>query len=271
MLDLLNKAGLTETVESLKNLTFFVPSEKAISEIPKKVMDELVKDGSKLEEILLHHVASASQGSCNMNDNQHLETVGGNHLRINLHKHFGHLQSLGMVQCARIIESDNKVCGGRVHTIDRVLTPPTGTVMETLEADHPKFADLVRKAKMDGEMSKGLMTVLAPLDTAFEKLEDDISDDDAESIVRNHLIAAPLCCASVQRSAGFLHELRLRSNLGDVVSFHRSNGGHIYANRAAILRCDQAATNGVVHSVDSLIFPRNMNNNKRKTAWSWVF
>ena len=74
--------------------------------------------------------------------------------------------------------------------------------METLEADHPKFADLVRKAKMDGEMSKGLMTVLAPLDTAFEKLEDDIRDDDAESIVRNHLIAAPLCCASVQRSAG---------------------------------------------------------------------
>ena len=54
-----------------------------------------------------------------MNDNQHLETVGGNHLRINLHKHFGYLQSLGMVQCARIIESDNKVCGGRVHTIDR--------------------------------------------------------------------------------------------------------------------------------------------------------
>ena len=57
-----------------------------------------------------------------MNDNQHLETVGGNHLRINLHKHFGHLQSLGMVQCARIIESDSKVCGGRVHTIDRLTT-----------------------------------------------------------------------------------------------------------------------------------------------------
>merc|ERR1711868_357539 len=219
-----------------------------------------VKEGSKLEEILLHHVASASQGSCHMNDNQHLETVGGNHLRINLHKHFGHLQSLGMVQCARIIESDNKVCGGRVHTIDRVLTPPTGTVMETLEADHPKFAELVRKAKMDGELGEGLMTVLAPLDSAFDKLEDRINDDDAESIVRNHLIASPLCCAPVQRSAGFLHELRLRSN-----------GGHIYANRAAILRCDQAATSGVVHSVDSLIFPRNMNNNKRKTAWSWVF
>ena len=74
--------------------------------------------------------------------------------------------------------------------------------METLEADHPKFAELVRKAKMDGELGKGLMTVLAPLDSAFDKLEDRINDDDAESIVRNHLIASPLCCASVQRSAG---------------------------------------------------------------------
>ena len=74
--------------------------------------------------------------------------------------------------------------------------------METLEADHPKFAELVRKAKMDGELAKGLMTVLAPLDSAFDKLEDDINDDDVESIVRNHLIASPLCCASVQRSAG---------------------------------------------------------------------
>ena len=62
LLDLINKAGLIGTIENLKNLTFFVPSEKAISEIPKKVMDELVKDGSKLEEILLHHIASASQG-----------------------------------------------------------------------------------------------------------------------------------------------------------------------------------------------------------------
>ena len=65
LLDLINKAGLIGTVENLKNLTFFVPSEKAISEIPKKVMDELVKDGSKLEEILLHHIASASQGKSN--------------------------------------------------------------------------------------------------------------------------------------------------------------------------------------------------------------
>ena len=28
----------------------------------------------------------------------------------------------------------------------------------------------------------------------------------------------------------------MRSSLGDALSFHRSNGGHIYANQAAIVR-----------------------------------
>ena len=55
LLDLLNKTGLTKTVENLSNLTFFAPSEKAISDIPKELMNELKKDRKKLEEILLMH------------------------------------------------------------------------------------------------------------------------------------------------------------------------------------------------------------------------
>ena len=119
LLELLEKSGLTETFQNFKNLTFFAPSEKAISEIPRVVMDELVKDKKNLADILLHHVATPSHGSCHFEDNKHLDTMGGRNLRLNLHKHFGHRQALGMVQCARIVESDNKVCGGNVHVIDR--------------------------------------------------------------------------------------------------------------------------------------------------------
>merc|ERR1719483_1465004 len=95
LLDLLEKTGLTKTVENLSNLTFFAPSEKAISEIPKELMDELVKDGKRLEEIVLHHIATEKKGSCHLFNNQHLDTVGGQKLRINLHKHFGHRHALG--------------------------------------------------------------------------------------------------------------------------------------------------------------------------------
>merc|ERR1719245_2720554 len=104
------------------------------------------------------------------------------------------------------------------------------------------------------------------MDEAFSQLDEEISEPErAERLVRNH----PLSCASVLRSAGFLHELRVRSSLGESLAFHRSNGGNIYANKAAVVRCDQAATNGVVHTVDSLLLPRNFNNKKTSSFWDF--
>ena len=38
-------------------------------------------------------------------------------------------------------------------------------------------------------------------------------------------------------------------------------------NSSFDFRCDQAASNGVVHSVDSLILPRNMGQKKKRSFW----
>ena len=62
LLNLLQSAGMMENFENLKNLTFFMPSEKAISEIPKAVLDELKKDKTKLSQILKHHITTHSTG-----------------------------------------------------------------------------------------------------------------------------------------------------------------------------------------------------------------
>eukprot|EP00091_Calanus_sinicus_P018566 TRINITY_DN4285_c0_g1_i7.p1 TRINITY_DN4285_c0_g1~~TRINITY_DN4285_c0_g1_i7.p1 ORF type:complete len:129 (+),score=48.30 TRINITY_DN4285_c0_g1_i7:1025-1411(+) len=114
-------------------------------------------------------------------------------------------------------------------------------------------------------MSDNLKTVLAPLDSAFDKLDDDIKNkmfeekEVAESVVRNHIVDDALCCAGVPRISGFFQQsLRKNTNLGETLSIRRSNGGHIFANQAAIVRCDLAATNGIVHSVDTLLLPRGL-------------
>ena len=111
-------------------------------------------------------------------------------------------------------------------------------MVQTLQTTHPKFARLVQLAGMEEELSSGLVTVLAPLDKAFSQLAEEIREQDmAEKVVRNHVIKTPVCCASVLRSSGFLHELRLRSGLGETIALHRSHGGNIYANKAAVVRC----------------------------------
>jgi len=277
LLDILEKSQLIETVEGLSNLTFFAPSEKALSEIPKQLMDELVKDKKRLEEILLHHITTEGKGSCHFSNNEHLTTAGGKKLRINLHKHFGHMLPLGTVQCARIIENDGNVCGGKVHIIDRVLTPPSGNIVETLKKDHTKFVKLIEFAGLEGELSDGLNTVLAPFDAAFDKLDEDIASkifedkELAEKVVKKHILADSVCCAAIPRSSGFFQSsLRKTSRSGERVSIRRSNGGHIYANNAAISRCDIAATNGIIHSVDTLLLPESMmrkDQNERQKFW----
>ena len=240
LLALLDTAGLTDSLDNMKSLTMFAPSEQAISELPASVLEGLAEDTESLKEILLHHVTDQSRGSQELEENSQLDTAGGHQLRVNLHKHFGHSRAVGMVQCARIIQTDQKVCGGTVHTIDRVLTPPKGNVLQTLQALHPKFARLVQLSNTEAELEAGLVTVLAPLDEAFSLLDEEITDPDtAEKVVRNHLIKSPLCCASVLRASGFLHELRMRSALGETVALHRSHGGNIYANKAAIVRSEK--------------------------------
>jgi uncharacterized surface protein with fasciclin (FAS1) repeats len=135
---------------------------------------------------------------------QHLDTVCGKKLRVNLHTHFGQIHALGTVQCARIIENYDNVCGGKLHIIDRVLNPPSGNVLEILRKDHSQFSKLIEFANLGNDISDTLNTVLAPLDSAFEKLDDDIKSkifemrEVAESVVRNHIVDDALCCAGVK-------------------------------------------------------------------------
>lgn len=36
-------------------------------------------------------------------------------------------------QCARVINFDNRACGGVVHEVDKLLMPPTGSILELIE------------------------------------------------------------------------------------------------------------------------------------------
>ena len=170
LLALLDSAGLTARLDNMEGITFFAPSEQAISSLPQAALQGLVEDKESLEEILLHHVVPDSIGSEELEENKELGTVGDSQLRVNLHKPFGHRRARGMVQCSRIIDTDQKVCGGTVHTIDMVLTPPRGNILQALHTSHPKFARLVQLSKMEDALDQGLLTVLAPVDRAFDTL-----------------------------------------------------------------------------------------------------
>jgi hypothetical protein len=36
-------------------------------------------------------------------------------------------------QCARLINFDNRACGGVVHEVDKLLVPPSGSILQLIE------------------------------------------------------------------------------------------------------------------------------------------
>ena len=73
------------------------------------------------------------------------------------------------------IENFGNFCGGKVHITDQVLTPPSGTTVETLEKEHSELVKLIEFAGLEGELTDDVCTVLAPFDAARDKLDENVA------------------------------------------------------------------------------------------------
>merc|ERR1719510_517223 len=111
-----------------------------------------------------------------MKDNKMLQTdVNEQKLRINTYggviPFMDDKPSTITVQCAKITSLDNEICGGMIHTIDKVLTPPIGNLIDLIKLDdrHKTWLELIQKAELEDEInsSEVPMTMLAPTEGAF--------------------------------------------------------------------------------------------------------
>ncbi len=160
-LDLMKKAGFADESDSAVNRTMFVPSEEAIE---KAKLNEL--EPEKLKEVMSLHISDQSFCSCQMKNNLMIPTLKPNQdLRVTTYEtvrsfsqtlflrlisksdwsnFFFRFQSgalfVGldpkiMVQCASIIDKDEKACDTMVHEIDKVLSPASETIFEKINND----------------------------------------------------------------------------------------------------------------------------------------
>merc|ERR1719411_366393 len=148
-----------------------------------------------------------------MEDNKMLQTdVNDQKLRINTYggmiPFMDDKPNIITVQCAKITNLDNEVCGGMIHTIDKVLTPPIGNAIETiqLETRHTTWLELIKIAGMEEELSQmDPMTMLAPTNGAFENMQQEQKDEIfadqeiAAKVVKHHILKEALCCSGITR------------------------------------------------------------------------
>lgn len=275
---LMDYGSFSDDFDNLSNISYFIPSDEAFetSEIGKFWMRQLeeapqkLKNNEKLKQFLDYHVVQPLTKSCDLSEEM-LPTLEGESLRVNLYTTmpgFSNVMNRATVNCARLIHFDQDSCGSVLHQVDKVLTPPNGTLMEMLETNpqYSQFLKLVVKANLTSlleESNDDGYTLFVPRDEVFQEVADWLkakSDDELQELIKNHIVPDVTCCAGIVRSE-WPFTKTIESLSKNQLTLNRDRRPKV--QNAGVTKCDQVGSNGIIHEINDIInvAPRREPNN----------
>merc|ERR1711957_609223 len=226
-------------------------------------LDALLKPENKatLVDILTYHVVGAVALSTDLSDGQMMGTVEGKSVTV-------HIGDGIKINDATVLLADFMATNGVVHVVDGVLLPPapangpTRNIVELAQArdwlstlvDALVAGDLVRTLS-----SEGPFTVFAPTNDAFDFMPAGTLDTLLKpenkaplvDILTYHVLIGQVLYTDLIAS----HELATVE--GKILKVtNDARGVKVGANlEASVEKSDDLATNGVVHIIDTVMFP----------------
>uniref|UniRef100_H3CBW8 Transforming growth factor-beta-induced protein ig-h3 n=1 Tax=Tetraodon nigroviridis TaxID=99883 RepID=H3CBW8_TETNG len=237
------EAGLASHLTGSEPLTMLAPLDEAFR--GSGVMTP------ELRKLLRNHLVKGRLSSSALYHGQELETLAGLKLRV-----FVYRNNL-CIENACIAAHDKTGRFAALFTVHKVLTPPTGTIMDVLMEDE-RFSLLVDALQKTGLVEllsqQGALTLFAPTNEAFYALTPAEHSallgnrEELLAVLRYHLGDALLV------SGGMSSHARVKPLQGDKLELAVRNYT-MYVNKVPVTDADFMATNGVVHAVRSFIKP----------------
>jgi len=289
LLDAVEAAGgdLGNTLATGDPLTVFAPSNDAFNTLLAQLdgfdsLDDFDEAAEKeiLTKILQYHVVADTKAySSDLSDGQSLPTVQSENLIVTID---------GAVfindktdESAEVVGADNEASNGIVHIIDKVLLPqevldilfPKPTIVElVVETEElSQLEEAVIKAGLVDDLNgEGPFTVFAPTNAAIDELFDLLGDsfnsfDDfdnfieiqiLEDILKYHVVPGNIAAADL--SAGTVNTLLEGETLEIISSGETFVIGDASEVDANIENADNFASNGVVHIIDKILIPQEV-------------
>jgi uncharacterized surface protein with fasciclin (FAS1) repeats len=110
--------GLLETLAERGPFTMFAPNDEAFAKLPDGELEELLKDTSKLKQLLIYHVVEDRLPFTAVMKLASVQTLQGQRLGIATNNGV-------KVNHANVIQTDILCDNGIIHVLDAVLTLPT--------------------------------------------------------------------------------------------------------------------------------------------------
>jgi len=258
-------AYLAEALETGGPFTVFAPTDTAFAKLPIGFLTYLLapQNSRVLVRLLLYHiipinVTAAAIKALNppvkiqtLNEQSFLVTEYGNELQVN---------------DARVLITDIFSTNGIIHAIDTVLIPPKEDLVDTIIHDSSyqilvkclQAADLVDTLK-----GSGPFTIFAPTDYGFNKLPPGtianlLKPENKQLLIRillYHVVAGNLTDAAIIN----LHppvklETLAKQPISVTLYFFQ-----IKINNATVVAANSVATNGILHTIDQVLLPPQLN------------
>ncbi len=281
-------AGLVETLSGDGPFTVFAPTNQAFADLLETLGYHSLADFDTEAEIDLlvqvltyHVVAGTAAFSTDLTDGQHITTVQGEAVGINIKDGTVHVMD-ATDSNASVVLPDMEASNGVVHVIDKVLLPQA-----VLDALNPPVPNIVELAQSVPDLSllvdalvqadaglvevlsgEGPFTVFAPTNEAFADLLAALGDDyhslaDFDTPEEKELLATVLTYHVVAGAAV------LSTDLSDHQELHTVQGESLFAVLshgvairdktdvdANVTGPDNEASNGVVHIIDKVLLPQ---------------
>lgn len=248
-------AGLVDALKGEGPLTVFAPTDEAFAKLPPGAVGSLLlpENRETLIGILIYHVAPGRHPAAEVSKLDHIETLNGQRPKIRIQG-----ESV-MIDGATVIAPDIMASNGVIHVIDKVILPNRNDIVTTA-VNAGSFETLVTAlgaadlvSTMQGQ---GPFTVFAPNDDAFAKLPEGTLErllrpenkEELAAILSRHVISGLVYSADAR-------EGRLETLEGSSLNLSRADGDFL-VDDARIIASDIAATNGVIHVIDSVLLPQ---------------
>ena len=266
------EAGLVDTLSGEGPFTVFAPTDDAFAAALDALgltAEELLASDD-LAAILTYHVVAGEVDAATAIslDGQSAETVNGASIDISV------VDGNVMINNATVIGADVAASNGIIHIIDTVLLPPTDdATTEDAMADDPgtivdvavgagSFTTLVAAVTeaglVDTLSGEGPFTVFAPTDDAFAAAldalgltaEELLASDDLAAILTYHVVAGEVDAATAISLDGQSAETVNGASIDISVV-----DGNVMINNATVIGADVAASNGIIHIIDTVLLP----------------
>ncbi|GFT50127.1 periostin [Nephila pilipes] len=255
---LLKKSGV-ESYLTKPNITVtvFAPSNFAFNQMPEEEFSLLDEDQKKLEELMKHHVVVGRVKTESISDDQKVDSVDGqNALRLKVYRN-----EVG-VESAILEDQDIEGQNGVIHIINRVLTPPSHSIMELLQSkeEYSTMADAIHHVQefephFLSSVSNHSFTMFAPTNDAFEKLGKDNlhslmkNRKKLKKMVQNHVVDNMFATGSIHTKLQYNVQTEYQT-----VKVHKEKDG-LMVNSAHVIEPDVVTRDGIVHCIDEVLVP----------------